>query len=190
MKITVVGTGYVGMSLAVLLAQENEVTAVDILPEKVKLINERVSPIQDKEIEEYLREKTLHLTATTDAEGSYRDADFIIVATPTNYDPGSNYFDTSAVESVVRQVLETDSRAVIVVKSTVPVGYTVSLNQKYRTDRILFSPEFLRETKALYDNLHPSRIIVGYDLNRRETRERAEVFGNLLAAGSGKSRFF
>ncbi len=184
MKITVVGTGYVGMSLAVLLAQENEVTAVDILPEKVKLINERVSPIQDKEIEEYLREKTLHLTATTDAEGSYRDADFIIVATPTNYDPGSNYFDTSAVESVVRQVLETDSRAVIVVKSTVPVGYTVSLNQKYRTDRILFSPEFLRETKALYDNLHPSRIIVGYDLNRRETRERAEVFGNLLAAAS------
>ena len=184
MNITVVGTGYVGLSLAVLLAQENAVTAVDILPEKVRMINERRSPIKDKELEEYLREKELALTATTDAEEAYRNADIIVVATPTNYDSKTNYFDTSAVESVVDAALGANGQATIVIKSTIPVGYTAQLNAKKGTDRILFSPEFLRETKALYDNLYPSRIIVGHDTGNGAMRERAEAFAQLLTDAS------
>lgn len=186
MKITVVGTGYVGLSLAVLLAQENEVTALDIVPEKVKLINERQSPIRDAELEEYLRERPLHLSATTDAQAAYADADIIVVATPTNYNSKNNYFDTSAVESVVEAALKANTRASIVIKSTIPVGYTAKLSAQKRTDRILFSPEFLRETKALYDNLYPSRIIVGYDTGNREMRKRAESFAGLLARAALK----
>ena len=186
MKITVVGTGYVGLSLAVLLAQENEVTALDIVPEKVKLINERQSPIRDAELEEYLRERPLHLSATTDAQAAYADADIIVVATPTNYNSKNNYFDTSAVESVVEAALKANTRASIVIKSTIPVGYTAKLSAQKRTDRILFSPEFLRETKALYDNLYPSRIIVGYDTGNREMRKRAESFACLLARAALK----
>ena len=188
MNITVVGTGYVGLSLAVLLAQDNEVTAVDILQEKVDMINRRRSPIKDAELEEYLRDKELHLTATTDAEGAYRSADIIIVATPTNYDSKTNYFDTSAVESVVDQVLRANSQATVVIKSTIPVGYTAQLNEDRHTDRILFSPEFLRETKALYDNLYPSRIIVGYDTCSQEMRERAEAFAGLLSRAALKDQ--
>ncbi len=184
MKITVVGTGYVGMSLAVLLSQENEVTAVDILPEKIRLINQRKSPIQDAEIEEYLQGRELNLRATTDAEGAYKSAEVVIVATPTNYDSSTNYFDTSAVESVVGEVLRINPQACVVIKSTVPVGYTETLNRRYRTGRILFSPEFLRETRALYDNLHPSRIIVGYDREHEDIREKAEAFGRLLSRAS------
>ena len=186
MKITVVGTGYVGLSLAVLLAQENEVTALDIVPEKVKLINERQSPIRDAELEEYLRERPLHLSATTDAQAAYADADIIVVATPTNYNSKNNYSDTSAVESVVEAALKANTRASIVIKSTIPVGYTAKLSAQKRTDRILFSPEFLRETKALYDNLYPSRIIVGYDTGNREMRKRAESFACLLARAALK----
>lgn len=184
MNITVVGTGYVGMSLAVLLAQKNQVTAVDILPEKVKMINERRSPIRDAEIEEYLRTRQLDLQATLDGESACRNADIVIVAAPTNYDSATNCFDTSAVESVVEEALRGNSSAAIVVKSTVPVGYTSRLNEKYHTDRILFSPEFLRETKALYDNLHPSRIIVGCDMENKAMRKRAESFGKLLQESS------
>ena len=186
MKITVVGTGYVGLSLAVLLAQENEVTALDIVPEKVKLINERQSPIRDAELEEYLRERPLHLSATTDAQAAYADADIIVVATPTNYNSKNNYFDTSAVESVVEAALKANTRASIVIKSTIPVGYTAKLSAQKRTDRILFSPEFLRETKALHDNLYPSRIIVGYDTGNREMHKRAENFAGLLAGAALK----
>ena len=186
MKITVVGTGYVGLSLAVLLSQENQVTAVDIVPEKVKMVNERRSPIQDREIEEYLRTKELSLTATTDAKKAYEKADIVIVAAPTNYNSETNFFDTSAVESVVEEVLRESSQATIVVKSTVPVGYTAQLRRRYRTDRILFSQEFLRESKALYDNLYPSRIIVGYSLEDSGMKERAETFAGLLAAASLK----
>ena len=163
MKIAVAGTGYVGMSLAVLLAQHNEVVAVDVLPEKVEKINRRVSPIQDEYIEKYLAEKPLALSATLDGRAAYRDADFVVIAAPTNYDPKQNYFDTSHVEEVVELVLEVNPGAVMVIKSTVPVGYTRSLQAKYPAGRFLFSPEFLRESKALYDNLYPSRIIVGYD---------------------------
>ncbi len=186
MKITVVGTGYVGLSLAVLLAQENEVTALDIVPEKVKLINERQSPIRDAELEEYLRERPLHLSATTDAQAAYADADIIVVATPTNYNSKNNYFDTSAVESVVEAALKANARASIVIKSTIPVGYTAKLSAQKQTDRILFSPEFLRETKALYDNLYPSRIIVGYDTGNQEMRKRAESFAGLLTEAALK----
>ena len=186
MNITVVGTGYVGLSLAVLLAQENTVTALDILPEKVKLINERRSPIKDKELEEYLRDRELHLTATTDADNAYRDADIIVVAAPTNYDSRTNYFDTSAVEGVVDAALKANERATVVIKSTIPVGYTAQLNARKGTDRILFSPEFLRETRALYDNLHPSRIIVGYDAEKEGTRARAEAFAGLLSEAALK----
>ncbi|WP_251205723.1 nucleotide sugar dehydrogenase [Acetatifactor aquisgranensis] len=181
MNITVVGTGYVGLSLAVLLAQKNAVTAVDIVPEKVKLINEKCSPIKDKKLEEYLKEKKLNLTATAQASEAYRNADIIIVAAPTNYDSKSSYFDTSAVESVVTAALEANKRATIVIKSTIPVGYTSQLNKQMQTDRILFSPEFLRETKALYDNLYPSRIIVGYDTSNDVARKRAETFASLLS---------
>ena len=186
MNITVVGTGYVGLSLAVLLAQENTVMALDILPEKVKLINERRSPIKDKELEEYLRDRELHLTATTDADNAYRDADIIVVAAPTNYDSRTNYFDTSAVEGVVDAALKANERATVVIKSTIPVGYTAQLNARKGTDRILFSPEFLRETRALYDNLYPSRIIVGYDAEKEGTRARAEAFAGLLSEAALK----
>lgn len=171
-KIAVAGTGYVGLSLAVLLSQKNEVTAVDIVPEKVEKLNKRISPIQDKEIEEYLATKDLNLRATTDGVNAYKDAEFVIIAAPTNYDPQKNFFDTSAVESVIELVMASSDTATMVIKSTIPVGYTDSVRKKYGTDRILFSPEFLRESKALYDNLYPSRIIVGCDENSREKAER------------------
>ena len=161
LKIAIAGTGYVGLSLAVLLSQKHEVTAVDIMPEKVDMINNRKSPIQDEYIEKYLAEKELKLTATLDGAKAYSDADFVIIAAPTNYDPQKNFFDTSAVESVIELVLKSSDTAIMVIKSTIPVGYTESVKKRFNTDRILFSPEFLRESKALYDNLYPSRIIVG-----------------------------
>ena len=182
-KVAVAGTGYVGLSLAVLLAQNNHVTAVDIVPEKVEKINKRISPIQDKEIEEYLEEKDLDLTATLDGAAAYKDADYVIIAAPTNYDPQKNFFDCSAVETVIDLVLKSSDRAVMVIKSTIPVGYTESVRKKLNTDRIIFSPEFLRESKALYDNLYPSRIIVGCDEN---TREAAETFVGMLVEGAKK----
>ena len=182
-RVAVAGTGYVGLSIATLLAQHNHVTAVDILAEKVALINRRKSPIQDACIEKYLAEKELDLTATLDGESAYRDADFVVIAAPTNYDSKKNYFDTSAVESVIELVLKVNPRAVMVIKSTIPVGYTASVREKYHTDRILFSPEFLRESKALYDNLYPSRIIVSCD---EGTREEAEIFASLLQQGAIK----
>ena len=163
-KIAGAGTGYGGLSIAVLLSQHNHVTAVDIVPEKVEMLNRRESPIQDKEIEEYLATKYLDLTATTDGAGAYKDAEFVIIAAPTNYDSQRNYFDTSAVESVIQLVMETNPDAIMVIKSTIPVGYTQMISEKYHTDHIIFSPEFLRESKALYDNLYPSRIIVGANL--------------------------
>ena len=183
MKIAVAGTGYVGLSLAVLLSQHHEVTAVDILPEKVEKINKRVSPIQDDYIEKYLAEKDLNLTATTDGAAAYRDADFVIIAAPTNYDPKKNFFDCSAVESVIDLVLKSSDKATMVIKSTIPVGYTESVRKKFDTKRILFSPEFLRESKALYDNLYPSRIIVGCD---EESKSKAEQFAGLLQEGAEK----
>ena len=182
-KVAVAGTGYVGLSLAVLLAQNNLVTAVDILPEKVEKINNRVSPIQDKELEDYLAEKDLDLTATLDGKSAYADADFVIIATPTNYDPQKNFFDCSAVEAVIEMVLKSSDKAVMVIKSTIPVGYTESVRKKYNTDRIIFSPEFLRESKALYDNLYPSRIIVGCD---EETSYAAKIFSEILVEGAVK----
>lgn len=182
-KIAVVGAGYVGLSLAVLLAQNNEVTVVDIVPEKVDLINNRKSPIQDEYIEKYLTEKALNLTATVDGTETYKTAEFVIIATPTNYDSKKNFFDTSAVETVIELVMGVNPEAMIVIKSTIPVGYTESIRKKYNTDRIIFSPEFLRESKALYDNLYPSRIIVSCDVN---TRERAECFALLLREGAIK----
>ncbi len=184
-NIAVAGTGYVGLSLAVLLAQHNHVTAVDIVPEKVELINKRQSPIQDKEIEEYLAGKDLDLVATTDGETAYKNADIVIIAAPTNYDPQKNFFDCSAVESVIELVLKSSDRAVMIIKSTIPVGYTESVRKKFNTDRIIFSPEFLRESKALYDNLYPSRIIVGCD---EETREAAEAFAGMLREGALKEK--
>lgn len=183
MKIAVAGTGYVGLSNAVLLAQRNEVWAVDIVPDKIDCINRKKSPIADYEIEEYLRLKELHLTATCDARQAYGNADFVIVATPTDYDPESNCFDTSSVESVIETVMQFAPKAVIVIKSTVPVGYTESILKKYRCDKILFSPEFLREGHALYDNLFPSRIIVGASERRRE---EAHLFAELLKEGALK----
>ena len=186
MRIAVAGTGYVGMSLAVLLAQQNQVTAVDIVPEKVELINSRKSPIQDDYIEQYLREKKLNLTATLDGDAAYRDADFVIVAAPTNYDSKKNFFDTSAVEAVIRQVMAVNKDAIIVIKSTIPVGFTEKIRKSTGSRRIIFSPEFLRESKALYDNLYPSRIIVGTDKNDRELMEAAERFAGLLQAAALK----
>lgn len=186
MKIAVAGTGYVGISNAVLLAQNHTVWAVDILPEKVELLNRRVSPIADPEIEEYLKTKNLDLTATTDGAAAYSDAEFIVIATPTNYDPVKNFFDTSSVESVIEQVLACNKTGTIVIKSTVPVGYAEHLHRKYGTCRILFSPEFLREGRALYDNLYPSRIIVGTPKGAPEMREKAEQFAFLLREGAIK----
>ena len=184
MNITIAGTGYVGLANAILLAQHHQVTAMDIAQEKVDKINRRESPIIDKEIEEYLSKEPLNLTATTDASAAYQDADFVIVSTPTNYDPKKNYFDTSSVENVIETVLQENPHAVIVIKSTVPVGYTQSVRQKYQTERILFSPEFLREGRALYDNLHPSRIIVGADMNDPQQKEWASQFADLLKEGA------
>ena len=186
MKIAVAGTGYVGLSMAVLLSQHNKVTAVDILPQKIKLINEKKSPIQDKEIEEYLATKPLDLIATTDGENAYKDAEIVIIAAPTNYDPDLNYFDTSAVENVIETVLRVNDSAYMIVKSTVPVGFTKRVRKKYKTDRILFSPEFLRESKALYDNLFPSRIIVGTDLENERNVDMAKTFSELLKHGAIK----
>lgn len=182
-KIAVAGTGYVGLSLAVLLAQHNHVTAVDIIPEKVELINNKKSPIQDDYIEKYLAEKELDLTATLDGEAAYKDAEFVIIAAPTNYDSKKNFFDTSAVEAVIELVMKVNPDAIMVIKSTIPVGYTKSVRKKYNTDKIIFSPEFLRESKALYDNLYPSRIIVSCD---DDTREKAELFAKLLQEGAIK----
>ena len=182
-NIAVAGTGYVGLSLAVLLAQHNHVTAVDIVPDKVEKINKKISPIQDAEIEEYLKTKELDLTATTDGTSAYADADLVIISASTNYDPQKNFFDCSAVEAVIQLVLDSSDTAVMVIKSTIPVGYTESIRKKFNTGRIIFSPEFLRESKALYDNLYPSRIIVGCD---ESTRAEAEAFGNLLVEGAIK----
>lgn len=177
MKIAVAGTGYVGLSISVLLSQKNEVTAVDIIKEKVDMINSGISPIVDKEIEEYLKNKNLNLTATTDAESAYKDADFVIISTPTNYDPKLNFFDTSSVESVIELVTKVNPNAIMVIKSTVPVGYTEGVRQKYNCNKIMFSPEFLREGHALYDNLYPSRIIVGAP---EDMTEAAHTFAKLL----------
>ena len=185
-KIAVAGTGYVGLSLAVLLAQHNQVTAVDIVPEKVALINEKKSPIQDKEIEEYLSTKELNLTATVDGEKAYSDADFIVIAAPTNYDSTKNYFDTTAVEAVIELVRKCNPNAVMVIKSTIPVGFTEKVRKKYNTENILFSPEFLRESKALYDNLYPSRIIVGTDMQNEKLVTAAHTFAELLQEGAIK----
>ena len=182
-SVAIAGTGYVGLSMAVLLAQHNHVTAVDIIPEKVVMINNRKSPIQDEYIEKYLAEKDLDLTGTLDGATAYRDADFVIIAAPTNYDPQKNFFDCSAVESVIDLVLKSSNRAIMIIKSTIPVGYTESMRKKFNTNRIIFSPEFLRESKALYDNLYPSRIIVGCDEN---TKEAAEAFAGMLVEGALK----
>ena len=186
MRIAVAGTGYVGLSIATLLSQHHEVTAVDIVPEKVAMINRRQSPIQDEYIEKYLAEKDLHLTATLDAEAAYKDAEFVVIAAPTNYDSRRNYFDTSAVENVIETVLRVNPNAIMVIKSTIPVGYTKSVREKYHCEHILFSPEFLRESKALEDNLYPSRIIVGADLTDRQQVAAAETFANLLKEGAIK----
>ena len=180
MKIAVAGTGYVGLSIATLLAQKHQVVAVDVVPEKVALLQQRKSPIQDEYIEKYLKEKELNLTATLDGKAAYINADFVVIAAPTNYDPVKNFFDTSHVEEVVELVLATNPEAVMVIKSTVPVGYTQSLQTKYPNGKFLFSPEFLRESKALYDNLYPSRIIVGYDCHSERSEESAKVFAGLL----------
>ena len=186
MNIAVAGTGYVGMSIAVLLAQHNHVTAVDVIPEKVDKINRRISPIQDEYIEKYLAEKELDLVATLDGAAAYKDADFVVVAAPTNYDSKKNFFDTSAVEDVIRLVIANNPDAIIVIKSTIPVGFTASVREKYHCDNILFSPEFLRESKALYDNLYPSRIIVGTDVQNARLVKAAHTFAELLQQGAIK----
>ena len=186
MILAVAGTGYVGLSLAVLLAQHNEVVAVDVLPERVALVNDRKSTIQDEYIEKYLAEKPLQLTATLDAEATYRDAEFVIIAAPTNYDSEKNFFDTSAVESVIRLVMQANPDAIMVIKSTVPVGFTAAVREKYGCKNILFSPEFLRESNALYDNLYPSRIIVGTDMDDEQLVKAANTFAQLLQEGALK----
>ena len=186
MKIAVAGTGYVGLSIATLLSQNHEVMAVDIIPEKVEKINKRISPIQDEYIEKYLKEKELNLTATLDAEAAYKDADFVVIAAPTNYDSKKNFFDTSAVEAVIKLVVEYNPDAIMVIKSTIPVGYTASIREKFHCDNIIFSPEFLRESKALYDNLYPSRIIVGTDVENARLVKAANTFAGLLQEGAIK----
>ena len=186
MKIAVAGTGYVGLSIATLLSQHHEVTAVDIVPEKVEKINKRISPIQDEYIEKYLKEKELNLTATLDAETAYKDADFVVIAAPTNYDSKKNFFDTSAVEAVIKLVIEYNPDAIMVIKSTIPVGYTASVRKKIHCDNIIFSPEFLRESKALYDNLYPSRIIIGTDVENARLVKAANTFAGLLQEGAIK----
>ena len=186
MRIAVAGTGYVGLSMATLLSQNHEVVAVDIIPEKVEMINKRISPIQDDYIEKYFAEKELNLTATLDADAAYKDAQFVIIAAPTNYDPVKNFFDTSAVESVIKKVMEVNPEAIMIIKSTIPVGYTESVRQKMGSNNILFSPEFLRESKALYDNLYPSRIIVGRPEGDARLMEAAETFAGLLKEGAIK----
>ena len=186
MKIAVAGTGYVGLSNAILLAQNNEVWAVDIVEEKVDMINNKKSPIVDAEIQEYLETKELNLRATTDAKSAYTDADYVIISTPTNYDPVKNFFDTSSVEAVIELVMKYNSEAVMVIKSTVPVGYTEEIREKYQCKNLIFSPEFLREGRALYDNLYPSRIIVGYPKNDEKLKKKAEVFSELLRQGAIK----
>ena len=186
MKIAVAGTGYVGLSIATLLSQNHEVMAVDIVPEKVEKINKRISPIQDEYIEKYLKEKELNLTATLDAESAYKEADFVVIAAPTNYDSKKNFFDTSAVEAVIKLVIEYNPDAIMVIKSTIPVGYTASIREKFHCDNIIFSPEFLRESKALYDNLYPSRIIVGTDVENARLVKAANTFAGLLQEGAIK----
>ena len=186
MKIAVAGTGYVGLSIATLLSQHHEVMAVDIIPEKVDLINHKKSPIQDEYIEKYLAEKNLNLTATLDAEAAYKDADFVVIAAPTNYDSKKNFFDTSAVEAVIKLVIQYNPDAIMVIKSTIPVGFTASVREKYHCDNIIFSPEFLRESKALYDNLYPSRIIVGTDVDNARLVKAANIFAGLLQEGAIK----
>lgn len=186
MKIAVAGLGYVGLSMAVLLSQHNDVTAVDVVPEKVENVNNKISPIVDAEIEEYLREKPLHLSATVDGDSAYRNADYVVIAAPTNYDPNKNYFDTAAVESVIQQVMRVAPDAVMIIKSTVPVGFTNSMREKYQCENLLFSPEFLREGRALYDNLYPSRIIVGCPKGNEHMRQAAEVFAEQLKGGAIK----
>lgn len=186
MKIAVAGTGYVGLSMAVLLAQHNQVTAVDVIPQKVEMINAKKSPIKDKEIEEYLATKKLNLVATTDGAAAYREAELVIISTPTNYDPSKNYFDTSSVESVIDQVIEANPDAVMIIKSTIPVGFTEKARENFCCDNILFSPEFLREGRALYDNLYPSRIIVGVPVKNARLHKAAETFAALLKQGAIK----
>ena len=186
MKIAVAGTGYVGLSIATLLSQHHEVMAVDIIPEKVDLINQRKSPIRDEYIEKYLAEKNLNLTATLDAEAAYKEADFVVIAAPTNYDSKMNFFDTSAVEAVIKLVIQYNPDAIMVIKSTIPVGFTASVREKYHCDNIIFSPEFLRESKALYDNLYPSRIIVGTDVENARLVKAANTFAGLLQEGAIK----
>lgn len=184
MKITVAGTGYVGLSIATLLAQHNSVTAVDIVPERVDMVNNKKSPIQDEYIEDYLANKSLDLRATLDAEEGYKDADFVVIAAPTNYDSTKNFFDTSAVEDVITKVMQYNSHAIMVIKSTIPVGYTESIRQKTGSENIIFAPEFLRESKALYDNLYPSRIIVGYKQGDKRLEEKAHIFAELIREGA------
>ena len=186
LKIAVAGTGYVGLSIATLLSQYHKVTAVDVIHEKVELINNKKSPVQDEYIEKYLTEKELNLTATLDAREAYSDADFVVIATPTNYDSKKNFFDTSAVEDVIKLVIEYNPKAIIVIKSTIPVGYTASVREKFHCDNIIFSPEFLRESKALYDNLYPSRIIIGTDVNNARLLKAARIFAELLQEGAIK----
>ena len=186
LEIAVAGTGYVGLSIATLLSQHHKVMAVDIVPEKVQLINNKKSPIQDEYIEKYLTEKELNLTATLDAKEAYSDADFVVIAAPTNYDSKKNFFDTSAVEAVIKLVIEYNPEAIMVIKSTIPVGYTASVREKFHCDNIIFSPEFLRESKALYDNLYPSRIIVGTDVDNARLVKAAHTFAELLQEGAIK----
>ena len=186
MKIAVAGTGYVGLSIATLLSQHHEVMAVDIIPEKVDLINHKKSPIQDEYIEKYLAEKDLNLTSTLDAEAAYKEADFVVIAAPTNSDSKKNFFDTSAVEAVIKLVIQYNPDAIMVIKSTIPVGFTASVREKYHCDNIIFSPEFLRESKALYDNLYPSRIIVGTDVENARLVKAANTFAGLLQEGAIK----
>ncbi len=186
MKVAVAGTGYVGLSIATLLSQHHEVMAVDIIPKKIEKINKRISPIQDEYIEKYLTEKELNLTATLDAEEAYKDADFVVIAVPTNYDSKKNFFDTSAVEAVIKLVIQYNPDAVMIIKSTIPVGFTASVREKYHCDNIIFSPEFLRESKALYDNLYPSRIIVGTDVQNARLVKAANTFAGMLQEGAIK----